>query len=151
MSRSRVSARKAGAGFERLIADHLAATVDDRIDRRVRTGAKDRGDITGLRHAGRRLVVECKDYAGQYRVGPWLAEAEVERGNDDALAGMVVAKRRGITDPAEQVVFMTLSSLVAILTGRAPSLPFCGDCEEGWLVDPESRRPTGKCPCRRAA
>ena len=37
--RSRASAKSAGARFERHIADYLAAHVDDRIDRRVKTGA----------------------------------------------------------------------------------------------------------------
>jgi hypothetical protein len=118
MSRSRQSAKAAGSRFERSIADCLAELVDDRIDRRVKTGAKDRGDITGVRHRGERLVLECKDYGGRYSVGPWLAEAEAERGNDDALAGLVVAKRRGTTDPLEQVVFMTVRDLVALLTGE---------------------------------
>ncbi len=117
MTRSRASAKQAGARFERLIADHLRDTVDDRIDRRVKTGAKDRGDIGGLRHMGGRVVVEVKDYGGRLLVGPWLNEAEVERGNDDALAGIVVAKRRGTNDPADQTVLMTLRDLAALLTG----------------------------------
>lgn len=122
MTRTRASAKAAGARFERSIADCLAATVDDRIDRRVRTGSSDRGDIGGLRIHGRRVVLEAKDYGGRYLVGPWLAEAEVERGNDDAVAGAVVAKRRGVADPLEQVVFMTVRDLVALVTGTRPDL-----------------------------
>lgn len=118
MTRSRSSAKAAGSRFERSIADCLAELVDDRIDRRVKTGAKDRGDIAGVRHMGGRVVLECKDYGGRFQVGPWLNEAEVERGNDDALAGLVVAKRRGTTDPLEQVVFMTVRDLAALLTGE---------------------------------
>lgn len=37
MARSRASAKAAGSKFERDIADHLAKTVEDRIDRRVVT------------------------------------------------------------------------------------------------------------------
>jgi hypothetical protein len=44
----------------------------------------------------------------------------VERGNDDALIGAVVAKRRGTTDPGDQVVFMTLRDFAALLTGERP-------------------------------
>ena len=117
MTRSRASAKAAGTRFERTIADALAEHVDDRIDRRVKTGAADKGDIAGLRVGGRRVVVEAKDYGGRYLVGPWLAEAEVERINDDAQVGIVVAKRKGITDPLQQVVFMTVADLVALLTG----------------------------------
>lgn len=120
MSRTRASAKAAGTRFERLIADALAAHVDDRIDRRVKTGAKDRGDIAGVRHMGGRVVIETKDYGGRYEVGPWLTEAEIERGNDDALAGMVVAKRRGLADPLDQLVVMTVRDLVALLTGGRP-------------------------------
>ena len=117
--RTRRTAKAAGARFERAIADYLAATVDDRIDRRVKTGAKDRGDIAGLRHMGGRVVIEAKDVT-RWNPGTWLAEAEVERGNDDALAGLVVAKRRGIADPGQQVVMMTVADLVALLTGARP-------------------------------
>ena len=118
MSRSNASARAAGARFERSIADCLAEHVDDRVDRRVKTGAKDRGDIGGLRHMGGRVVLELKDYGGRYLLGPWLREAEIERGNDDALAGAVVIKRRGQGDPLEQVVAMTMRDFIALLTGE---------------------------------
>lgn len=45
MTRSRASAKAAGSSFERLIADRLATHVDDRIDRRVKTGAADKEDL----------------------------------------------------------------------------------------------------------
>jgi hypothetical protein len=120
MSRNRASAKAAGSRFERLVADWLAVHVDDRIDRRVKTGAKDRGDIGGWRFAGRRIVAELKDYGGQFKVGPWLNEAETERLNDDADVGLVIAKRRGTTDPGSQVVFLTLRDLVHLTTGTRP-------------------------------
>lgn len=118
MTRTRASAKKAGSSFERAQADYLAARVDDRIDRRVKNGQKDRGDIGGLRHMGGRIVVECKDYGGRLMPGPWTAEAETERGNDDALAGIVIAKRRGTTRPGEQYVLMTVDNLIALLNGN---------------------------------
>lgn len=117
MSRSRRSARTAGTRFETSVADYLAAHVDDAIERRARNGSKDRGDISGLRHMAGRVVVECKDYGGQFKAAQWVSEADTERGNDDALAGIVVAKRRGTQDPADQWVLMTLGELVALLSG----------------------------------
>lgn len=119
MTRNRTSAKKAGALFERVVADYLADVLDDdRIERRVRNGNKDRGDISGVRTAlGERLVLECKDYGGVYHVGEWLTEAETERGNDDAVAGVVVAKRRGKSDPADAVVFMTLEAFARLVGG----------------------------------
>lgn len=122
MTRSRQSAKQAGSGFERLIADDLAATVDDRIDRRVKTGAADKGDIANVRTVdGRRIVLECKDYGGRYHVSEWLREAETERINDNATAGIVVAKRRGTRNPDDQVVFMTLRDFKQLITRQDAS------------------------------
>lgn len=62
MTRNRTSAKAAGTRLERELADYLAATLaDDRIERRARNGAKDRGDVAGVRVHGQRLVIECKD------------------------------------------------------------------------------------------
>lgn len=119
MSRTRASARAAGARFERQIADYLATHIDDRIDRRVKTGAKDRGDIGGVRHMGGRVVLELKDVTRTDLPG-WTREAEIERGNDDALAGLVIHKRRGTANPSEQYVTCTVADLVALLTGARP-------------------------------
>jgi hypothetical protein len=120
MTRSRASARQAGSRFERATADYLAEHVDDRIDRRVKTGNKDRGDIAGLRAHGSRVTVECKD-TSRIEIGTFLSEAEVERGNDDGLAGVVIAKRRGKRDPADALVLMTVRDLVALITGVRPT------------------------------
>lgn len=118
MSRTRTTARQQGSAFERQIADYLATSLeDDRIDRRVKTGANDKGDIAGLRHMLGRIVVECKNYAGRLLPAEWTRQAEVERGNDDALAGIVIAKRKGTTNPADQWVLMTLGDYVAHLNG----------------------------------
>ena len=119
MTRSRKSAKAAGTRFERAIADALAKHVDDRIDRRVKTGAKDRGDIGGLRHGGHRLTVECKNVS-RLNLAGWVDEADVERGNDAALAGFVVHKRRGHGDPLDQYVTTTLRDLIALLTQERP-------------------------------
>lgn len=119
MARSRKSAKSAGGKFERLMADYLSKHVDDRIDRRVKTGSKDRGDIAGLRHQGQKVVVECKDVT-RWSPGTWFTEAEIERINDDALSGMVFAKRHGNANAGDQIVMMTARDLVALLTGRRP-------------------------------
>ncbi len=109
--------RQKGSTFERQVADYLAKHVDDRIDRRVKNGAKDRGDIAGLRHLGHRIVLECKNTA-KLALGGWATEAEVERGNDDALAGLIIHKRHGKGQPQDQWVTLTLGELVALLTGN---------------------------------
>lgn len=117
--RTRSSAKAAGARFEREVADWLAANLDDRIDRRVKTGAADKGDLGGIRVHGQRVVAELKNRR-DWRPGEWLREAEKERANDNALAGFVVAKRHGTADPGEQVVLMTMRDFVAIVRGVRP-------------------------------
>jgi hypothetical protein len=119
MTRSRASAKKAGTAFETAIAEYLAEHVDDRIERRSRNGSNDRGDISGLRHMGGRIVIECKDVARVDLAG-WTAEAELERGNDDAIAGLVIHKRNRNGKPGDQWVTCTVDNLIALLTGTRP-------------------------------
>lgn len=114
------AASRKGASFERLIADSLATELDDdRIDRRVKHGVNDRGDIAGLRVHGHKVVVECKNQK-RLTLAEWVDESEVERGNDDALVGLVVHKRRGKGDPLDQYVSMTVRDLLALMTGERP-------------------------------
>lgn len=121
MTRSRSSAKAAGSRFERSIADWLAANVDDRIDRRVKSGSKDRGDIGGVRLSpalgGGRVVIECKDVA-KLSLGTWYSEAVTEMGNDDAVVAAVVHKRVGKGNPSDQWVTLTLGDLRALLIGE---------------------------------
>lgn len=50
MTRSRSSAKAAGTRFESPVANFLAFHLaDDRIERRAKSGAKDRDDIGGVR------------------------------------------------------------------------------------------------------
>lgn len=116
MTRNRASAKKAGATFERQVADYLAQHVDDRIDRRAKTGSKDRGDIAGVRIWGQRLVLECKNTT-RLNLAGWMNQAEIERGNDDALAGLIIHKRHGNNQPGDQWVTTTLRELTALLNG----------------------------------
>ena len=118
MTRNRATAKAAGARFERLVADGLAEALQDtRIDRKVKTGSKDKGDIANVRHGDHKIVIDCKDRGGQFYAAEWVGEAEAERINDDALAGIVIAKRKGVTDPMKQYVVMEVSEFVALLRG----------------------------------
>lgn len=121
MPRSRSSAKAAGTRAETAVARYLAAALDDdRIERRARTGGKDRGDIGGVRVHGQRLVIEVKDVTRMALAG-WVAEAQLEAGNDDALAGVVWHKKRGTTGPGDWYVTMTGADLVALLSGFRPN------------------------------
>ena len=124
MTRNRATAKKAGTAFETLVVGYLRNVLhDERIERRAKSGAKDRGDVSGLIHMGGRIVVECKNTTRTNLAG-WATEAEVERGNDDAVAGIVVHKRHGKGQPGEQWVTMTLADFASILTGSREGVPF---------------------------
>jgi hypothetical protein len=117
MTRSRRSAKTLGTRFERDIADYLAAALeDDRIDRRAKTGAKDRGDISGLRIHNQRLVAEIKNTT-RICLSEWVKEAHTEAGNDDALAGIVIHKRHGVGELGRQYVTMTVDDLCSLISG----------------------------------
>lgn len=118
MPRNRASAKAAGTRTERAIADYIAQQLaDDRIDRRAKTGAKDRGDLTGLRLHNQRIVAEIKDCARLDLAG-WTTQAHTEACNDDALLGIVIHKKRGTTDPGRWYVTMTLDDWLAHHTGQ---------------------------------
>lgn len=122
MTRNRMSAKKAGTWLETATANFLAFRLaDDRIERRAKTGAKDRGDIGGVRVPGGRVVIECKNVSSNIDLPGWLREAEVERGNDDAVIGVVVHKRHGSANPADQHVTMTLETFATLLEGGVRS------------------------------
>ena len=104
--------------MEKIVAEFLAYRLaDDRIERRTKNGSKDRGDITGVKTLrGGRVVIECKDTARD-NLPAWIREAEIERGNDDALIGVVAHKRHGSGNPADQYVSMTLDTFAILLDG----------------------------------
>lgn len=126
MTRNRRSAKSAGSRHERVIAEYLAKFVDVVIERRVQSGAKDRGDLSGIRlspHLGAgRVVAELKDTA-RIDLAGWAREARVERINDGAVAGVVIHKRHGVADPGAQWVTLEVRDLVALLTGSRPPEP----------------------------
>lgn len=123
-TRTRQSAKSAGTKFETEIVRYFRIVLDDdRIERRAKNGAKDRGDISGLRLSpalrGGRIVAEVKN-RNQTALGPWMNEADIERMNDDATVAMVIHKRHGIGHPGHQWVTMTVNDLVALLSGERP-------------------------------
>jgi hypothetical protein len=118
-ARSRRSAKAAGSSFERGTADFLKVNGFPFADRRVKSGAKDKGDIGGVHVHGRPVVLECKNTA-RINLGSWAAEAEVERVNDGALVGLIVHKRHGKGQAGDQWVTMTLADFVALTTGTRP-------------------------------
>ena len=133
MTRNRASAKKAGTSFESLVAEFLSfALADDRIERRAKSGAKDRGDIGGVRTVrGGRVVIECKNTARD-NLPAWIREAAIEAGNDDAVIGVVAHKKHGSGNPADQYVTMTLQTFALLLEGGPDTRPVV-------VLDPKTR------------
>ena len=116
-----------GTDFEQDTADFFAAVLgDDRIERRVKHGHNDRGDIAGLYVRGKRTVVECKN-CNEMRLSDWVNQAEEERLNDDAEFGVVVHKRRGGGQKkfGQNYCTMTLETFAAIIAGAHELLEEC--------------------------
>lgn len=115
MGRNLRSAKAAGARFERLVADYLNDRLYDlSVDRQVRTGAHDSGDIAGVHLGGRRIAIECKNVT-RMDLPKWTREAHTEAGNIGAAVGVVVHKRHGNGKPEDQWVTMTVTDLVTII------------------------------------
>lgn len=128
MTRTLRTARQAGALMETKTVEYLNWALDtDTIERRRPNGVNDRGDLSGIRYQGHRVVVECKN-TSKMNVSKHLNEAETERGNDDALFGVVVQKRPGIgittrEGQGRQLVMMTLATFALILNDGLPLGP----------------------------
>ena len=117
MARSNKSARQAGSRFEREVADYLRDNLSQFIDRRVKNGSKDLGDIANVRDSyDNKIVIEVKNVT-KMSLPQWIKEAKVEAENDGALCGVVVHKRHGNGKPGEQWVTLTLEDLVLLLKG----------------------------------
>lgn len=116
--RTPASAKKAGTAFERLIADHLSDRWDDRIDRQIRRGARDVGDISGFRTlGGQKIAVECKATV-QTHLSDWWRQATSERDNLGAAHAIIVHKRYGRGDAGRQWVTMTLDQLLLLMDSQ---------------------------------
>lgn len=80
----------------------------------MKTGSLDKGDIANFRVNGHRIVLECKDET-KYDFNNAINEAQTEAGNDNALVGFAVVKRRGKASPEEQFVVSTVGDFVKLL------------------------------------
>ena len=104
------ASRRKGTNFETLVVRWLKDNGFPYAERRALHGALDKGDITGCGP----LVFECKakkahDFSG------WLKETEQERKNAEADFGVLVVKRTGYGDGADQYAVMRLEDMVKLL------------------------------------
>lgn len=113
--------RQKGTAFETQVADYLNQRFEtDTFHRLAMGGTHDEGDVYGLFAHGRRVVIECKNVA-RMALPQWLAEAEAEAGNADALCYLVMHKRKGagVKSFGKTYVTTTLESLAALITGES--------------------------------
>lgn len=106
------SKRKGTAG-ESAVVDTLQAAGYP-AERRALSGAKDRGDVSGIRARIGRVVIEVKNCA-QMALGAWVDEANAERDNDNAAIGVVWHKRRGKSSPLSWFVTMDGDTWLRVL------------------------------------
>ena len=113
-----------GSNFEQDTVDYFVRVLgDELIERRVKHGSNDRGDISGLYIRGMRTVAECK-CCKRMELSAWLKELETEIANDDAEIGVLIHKRKGFGKKkfGENYVTMTLETLAAIIVGGRGNL-----------------------------
>lgn len=102
--------RAKGTAAETAVVRFLQAHGFPYAERRALHGSHDRGDVTGLGP----VVLEVKNCA-RLEMSQWLKELEHEIRNARAETGAVVAKRRGITDPAGWYAVLTFGDFVELL------------------------------------
>ena len=110
MARSRASARQAGTKWETAICDYLRTQGWPHAERRAKTGALDKGDITGLPG----VVIEAKNTAA-FTLSTFVKEAKQEAVNADATAWAAWIKRPGKSSPADAYVLMDGEAFARLL------------------------------------
>ena len=100
-----------GASWESAIVKYLKEHGFPFAERRAKTGAKDKGDITGVNPY---VVIEAKNVA-KIDLAGFMGEVEAETANADALVGVAWVKRRGKGVDKSYVV-MEPEAFVRLLT-----------------------------------
>lgn len=108
--------RARGTAWESAIVAFLQSAGFGYAERRALSGARDKGDITGLPG----VVIEAKNESRTDLSG-WLNEAHTERGNAGADIGVVWFKRRGKASAADGYVLMDGATFAALLYEWDPS------------------------------
>lgn len=111
--------KQKGTSFESQVVAYMRRVLDDdRIERRVSFGVKDKGDVAGVHLRGKPVVIECKNHA-RMELASWMQEAENERGNADAEFAFVVHKRKGYGAANMGGTYVTcdLETLCAVIAG----------------------------------
>ena len=101
-----------GDNFERSIVGLFRDEFGAHITRPKSGAEHDRGDIAGV--PGWTFELKCyTDMLAGIRNG--LADLTVEQVNTGTRYGAAIVKRRGVTDPAQQLAVMTVGALVPLI------------------------------------
>ena len=110
MTRSRRTARQAGTAWESAIVDALRHNGWPHAERRAKTGAIDKGDITGV--IG--VCIEAKNTA-RFEPATFLDEATTEAAHAGAVVAAAWIKRRGHTAPGKGYVLLDGDTFMKLL------------------------------------
>lgn len=103
-----------GSAYERQIVSYLRET-GFAVDRTRAGWSDDRGDIHGICSAdGTPFVIECKNHQ-RLNLSGWIKELYAEITNAKGVAGVLVHKRRGTTNPQDQYATLPFGMLVQLL------------------------------------
>lgn len=117
MTRTRVSAKQAGARFARNVADWFRDHGHKYADKAPLTGRYDKGDVANVHHFdGHPIALELKDRAVT-ALPEWWKEAQQEAKNIGTPYAAIIHKRKGIGDPGKQWVTMDVATFNALIQG----------------------------------
>ena len=117
------SIKAKGRNAENAAVDLIKESGWPYAERRRQTGAKDRGDVTGIP----KVVLEIKSGARLDLPG-WLRETEAERINDGAIIGALIVKLKGMGEAKvrDWPVMLPLSQFLALLLEAGYQVPLQG-------------------------
>lgn len=117
------SIKAKGRNAENAAVDLIKESGWPYAERRRQTGAKDRGDVTGIP----KVVLEIKSGARLDLPG-WLRETEAERINDGATIGALIVKLKGMGEAKvrDWPVMLPLSQFLALLLEAGYQVPLQG-------------------------
>ena len=110
MTRSRATAKKAGAKWDKDVVDYLIANGWPHAERRAKRGKNDAGDVSGVLG----VCLELKN-VNRFDLAGWVTQAREEAANAGARHWAAWAKRDGYTSPAEGYVVMNGEQYVRLL------------------------------------
>jgi Holliday junction resolvase len=102
--------RDRGTAWETSIVRLLQAYGWPLAERRPRSGAHDKGDVTGIPG----VVIEAKNEK-RVSLAEYINETETEKTNADAALGVCWIKRRGKSSAGDGYVIMTGQQFVELL------------------------------------